>query len=70
MKALVWDDGMGEKFETVDIPDELRRRRRAVAPRSSSTSSRQVDETVLEKYVGDEEITAEDLRTRSALATI
>ena len=23
MKALVWDDGMGESFETVDIPAEL-----------------------------------------------
>ena len=23
MKALVWDDGMGEEFETVDIPAEL-----------------------------------------------
>ncbi len=29
---------------------------------SSSTSSRQFDENVLEKYVGEEEITAEDLR--------
>ena len=31
MKALVWDDGMGESFETVDIPADARRRRRDVA---------------------------------------
>src|SRR6478752_942439 len=24
MKALIWDDGMGEEFATVDIPDELK----------------------------------------------
>ena len=31
MKALVWDDGMGEEFETVDIPEDMHRGRRAVA---------------------------------------
>ena len=34
MKALVWDDGMGENFETVDIPAEPQGRRRALASRA------------------------------------
>ena len=66
MKALVWEDGMGESYETVDIPAELAGRRRARGATSSSTSSSQYDENVLEKYVGEEEITADDLRTRAA----
>ena len=38
MKALVWDDGMGESFETVDIPAELADDAETGAT-SSSTSS-------------------------------
>ena len=34
MKALVWDDGMGEEYETVDIPADMLDRRRDVAPRA------------------------------------
>ena len=34
MKALVWDDGMGEEFETVDIPEELKADAEHVAPRA------------------------------------
>ena len=33
MKALVWDEGMGEKWEVVEIPADLRRR-----PTSTATS--------------------------------
>ena len=67
MKALVWDDGMGEECETVDIPADLRRRRRGTGATSSSTSCRQLRRrTSLEKYVGEEEITADDLRTGPA----
>ena len=41
----------------------LRRRRRDVAPRARRRRVSQYDENVLEKYVGEEEITADDLRT-------
>ena len=34
MKALVWEDGMGESYETVEIPVEHEGRRRDVAPRA------------------------------------
>ena len=42
-------------------PRRARRRRRALAPQLVDVVS-QYDENVLEKYVGDEEITADDLR--------
>ncbi len=39
MKALVWGEGMGETWETRDIPAHLLAERRGGAPRTSSTSS-------------------------------
>ena len=50
MKALVWDDGMGESYETVDIPavhaDDAETWRHQLVDVVS-----QYDENVLEKYV-------------------
>jgi elongation factor G len=69
MKALVWDDGMGEEFETVDIPaglvDDATTWRHELIDVVS-----QFDEVVLEKYVGEEEITTTDLQTAIRSATI
>ena len=64
MKALVWDDGMGESYETVDIPAELADDAETWRHQLVDVVS-QYDENVLEKYVGEEEITADDLRTRA-----
>ncbi len=66
MRALVWDDGMGESYETVDIPARAAGRRRALAARARRRRERSYDENVLEKYVGEEEITADDLQARPA----
>ncbi len=69
MKALVWDDGMGERFDVVDIPadlhDEAEQWHHELIDVLSS-----FDENVLEKYVGDEEITADDLRAAVRHGTI
>ena len=69
MKALVWDDGMGESYETVDIPaervDDAEHWRHELVDVVS-----QFDENVLDKYVGEEEITADDLRAAVRAATI
>jgi elongation factor G len=69
MKALVWDDGMGESFETVDIPaglaDDAEHWRHQLIDVVS-----QYDENVLEKYVSEEEITADDLRAAIRAATV
>jgi elongation factor G len=69
MRALVWEDGMGESYETEDIPAELQadadRWRHELVDVVS-----QFDENVLEKYVGDEPITAADLRRAVRNATV
>jgi elongation factor G len=69
MKALVWDDGMGEEYETVDIPEDLQQDAEQWRHQLVDVVS-QHDENVLEKYVGDEEITADDLRKGLRHATI
>jgi elongation factor G len=69
MKALVWDDGMGEEYETVDIPEDLQKDAEEWRHQLVDVVS-QHDENVLEKYVGEEEITAEDLRKGLRQATI
>jgi elongation factor G len=68
MKALVWDDGMGESFEVVDIPAELADDAETWRHELVDVVS-QYDENVLEKYVGEEEITADDLRVALRSAT-
>ena len=69
MKALVWDDGMGEEYQTVDIPADMLDDAETWRHELVDVVS-QHDENVLEKYVGDEEITAEDLRKGLRHATI
>ncbi len=69
MKALIWDDGMGEEFDVVDIPEELKADAEHWRHELVDVIS-QHDENVLEKYVSEEEITAEDLRKGLRHATI
>jgi elongation factor G len=69
MKALVWEEGMGEKWEVAEIPPDLK-------PQADDYRHQLVDvlstfdESILEKYVGDEEITAADLRKALRAGTI
>src|SRR2546425_5119895 len=69
MQALVWEDGMGESFETVDIPPALTDDAETWRHELIDVVS-QYDENVLEKYVSEEEITADDLRTAIRNATV
>jgi len=69
MKALVWDDGMGESFDVVDIPAELADDAETWRHELVDVVS-QYDENVLEKFVGEEEITADDLQAAVRAATI
>jgi elongation factor G len=69
MKALVWEDGMGERYQTVDIPDELQAEAEHWRHELVDVVSH-YDDAVLEKYVGDEEITAADLKRGLRTATI
>jgi elongation factor G len=69
MKALVWDEGMGEEWRVEDVPadmaDEVAQWRHQLVDVLS-----QHDDTIMEKYVGDEEITSDDLRRALRKATI
>jgi elongation factor G len=70
MKALVWDEGgMGEKWREEQIPAEL-----AAAAEEARHNLIDIvsnyDDIVMEKYVGDEEITAADLRRAIRIGTI
>ncbi len=69
MKALVWEDGMGESYESVDIPADLANAAEEWRHQLIDVVS-QYDENVLEKYVTEEEITAEDLRSALRAATV
>jgi elongation factor G len=69
MKALVWSDDLDESYETKDIPDELQADADKWRHELVDVVS-QFDENVLEKYVGDEEITAADLQTAVRAATL
>src|SRR5438874_3609529 len=69
MRALVWEDGMGERYDAVEIPADLRADAEHWRHELIDVVSR-FDEPVLEKYVGDEEITADDLRRALRAATV
>ena len=70
MEALVWhDEELGAKWDVEEIPDELKAQaeeyRHALIDVLSS-----FDENILEKYVGEEEITIDDLRAAIRTGTI
>jgi elongation factor G len=71
MKALVWDESSkhGEDYETVEIPAEFAEA--AAAGRHQLIDSLSTfDEVVMEKYVGEEEITEADIRRALREGTI
>jgi len=69
MKALVWGEGMGETWETREIPESLagvaEDARHALIDVVSN-----FDDNVMERYVSEQEVTAEDLRKGLRMATI
>jgi elongation factor G len=69
MKALVWGEGMGETWETQEIPAHLLAKAEAARHDLIDVISN-FDDNVMERYVADEEITAEDLRKALRSATI
>jgi elongation factor G len=69
MRALVWEDGMGESYEEQDIPAALVTEAEEWRHQLVDVVS-QYDENVLEKYVSEEEITAADLRSAIRAATV
>jgi elongation factor G len=72
MKALVWgeEEGKkGEEFEIVEIPDDLKDDAETYHAELIDALSN-FDENIMEKFVGEEEITAEDIRAALRAGTI
>jgi elongation factor G len=68
-QALVWSSDMGEEWETLDIPADL-----AAATEDARHQLIDVvsnyDDTIMEKYLAEEAITADDLRRALRTATL
>ncbi len=69
MEALVWGDDMGEKWETQPIPADLTDAAEEARHELVDVLSN-FDDTITEKYLGDQEITADDLRRALRRGTI
>ena len=70
MEALEWlDEELGAKWEVKEIPAELKEQAEDYRHQLIDVLSH-FDENILEKYVGEEEITSEDLRTAIRVGTI
>ncbi|HXF56970.1 MAG TPA: elongation factor G [Actinomycetota bacterium] len=69
MKALRWEEGMGETWETVEIPPELRPKAEEWRHRLFELLADH-DEALFEKFVHNEEPTPDELRRALRTATL
>jgi elongation factor G len=69
MRALVWEEGMGEKWEEADIPDALATEAADARHQLIDVLSN-FDDGIMEKYLAEEEITADDLHRALRSATL
>ncbi len=70
MKALVWGkDPKGIEFDVTDIPDDLREQAEAARAHMIEKVA-ETDDALLEKYLGGEEISMEELKKAIRAATI
>ena len=72
MNAIVWDrgDDLGASFDVVDIPEELRRPRPRSGAHKLIDVLSLVDESIADKFLMEEEITADDLRVALRKGTV
>jgi elongation factor G len=68
-KALIWEEGTGEEWKEEEVPAELvdatEKARHDLIDLLSN-----FDDVIMEKYIGEEDITADDLRRAMRTATI
>jgi len=69
LKALVWEEGMGEKWEELPVPADLAEAADSARHQLVDIVSN-YDDTIMEKYLADEEITDADLRRALRTATL
>jgi elongation factor G len=68
-KGLIWEEGMGERWQVTDIPDDYVETAEEWRHKLIDVLSHH-DESLTEKYVLDEPITADDLRRALRNSTI
>ena len=68
-RALVWEEGTGEKWEETDVPAGLSEQAKDARHQLVDVLSNYSD-TIMEKFLSDEEITADDLRAALRTATL
>ena len=68
-KALVWSSDMGEEWETLDIPAGMEAEVEDARHQLIDVVSN-FDDTIMEKYLAEEPITADDLRRALRTATL
>ncbi len=69
MEAVIWEEGMGDHYNSVEIPDELRSEAESARHELLEVLTHHDDE-LIEKYLADEEITEADLKKALRHATI
>jgi elongation factor G len=69
MKALVWDEGMGEEWHDEEIPESMQADAEHWRHELIDVLSN-FDDNIMEKYVGEHDITADDLRRGLRHATL
>jgi elongation factor G len=67
MRALVWDEGMGEEWQEEEIPADMKAESEDALHQLIDVVSNH-DDTIMEKYLGEEEILPSDLQR--ALRTV
>ncbi len=67
--ALIWEDGMGEKWSETEIPPELAGPAEEARHQLIDVLSN-FDDPLMEQYLADEKITGDDLRRSVRLATL
>jgi elongation factor G len=68
-KALVWGDGMGEEWDVTEIPEDMASDAEGARHQLIDVVSN-FDDTIMEKYLAEEPITAADLRRALRTATL
>src|ERR1700678_2546448 len=68
-KALVWEAGMGEKWEITDVPERMQADVEDARHQLIDVVSN-FDDNIMEKYLSEEFITAADLRRALRTATL
>jgi len=70
MEAIVWDDeSLGAKYDVIDIPEELKEKAAEFRKLMLENIADQ-DDTLMEKYLMDEEISEEEINNAVRMATL